>query len=462
MTATGRILIVDDEKVVRDSLAGWLREDGHVCETASSGELAIQAIRHAAFDLCVVDLKMPRGIDGLETMRKIQEIRPDCSVVIITAYATVGTAVDAMKHGAEDYLVKPFEPRDLSAIAERVVALRRVRRPEKGGSASVEVSRFHGMVTRNPAMLTVFDMIRNIADLRSTVLIEGESGTGKELVARAIHENGRRREGPYIQLSCAALPETLLESELFGYERGAFTGAVSRKRGKFEVAGGGTLLLDEIGDVGPKVQTDLLRVLQERRIVRLGGSEEIAVDVRFVAATNRPLRAAVQEGRFREDLFYRLNVIHVEIPPLRKRLEDLDLLVFDLLQQASKEVGRTVKEVAPAAIERLSTYAWPGNVRELENAVERALVGCRGDRLEPGDFDFLFRTGAELLSWLAPSHLSLKEVEARVVESVLRSSGWNVSEAAATLGIDRSTLYDKMRRHGIERPDEGGEQETSR
>jgi DNA-binding NtrC family response regulator len=318
------------------------------------------------------------------------------------------------------------------------------------------------MVTRNPAMLTVFDMIRNIADLRSTVLIEGESGTGKELVARAIHENGRRREGPYIQLSCAALPETLLESELFGYERGAFTGAVSRKRGKFEVAGGGTLLLDEIGDVGPKVQTDLLRVLQERRIVRLGGSEEIAVDVRFVAATNRPLRAAVQEGRFREDLFYRLNVIHVEIPPLRKRLEDLDLLVFDLLQQASKEVGRTVKEVAPAAIERLSTYAWPGNVRELENAVERALVGCRGDRLEPGDFDFLFRTGAELLSWLAPSHLSLKEVEARVVESVLRSSGWNVSEAAATLGIDRSTLYDKMRRHGIERPDEGGEQETSR
>jgi DNA-binding NtrC family response regulator len=460
MTASGRVLIVDDEKVVRDSLAGWLREDGHVCETAPSGEQAVEAVKRTEFDLCVVDLKMPRGIDGIETLRRIRDIRPGCAVVIVTAYATVGTAVDAMKQGAEDYLVKPFEPQELSAIAERILAVRRARRPEGGGGASGEAEHFHGMVSRNPAMRQVFDLIRNVADLRSTVLIEGESGTGKELVARAIHEAGRRRTGPYIQLSCAALPETLLESELFGYERGAFTGAVARKRGTFELASGGTLLLDEIGDVGPKVQTDLLRVLQERRIVRLGGSEEIAVDVRFVAATNRTLQAAVREGRFREDLFYRLNVIHMAVPPLRERLDDLDLLVADLLERASGEAGRTVKGASSASIARLATHAWPGNVRELENAVERALVGCRGDVLEAEDFDFLFRAGAGGASWVAPSHLSLKEVEAQVLESVLRRSAWNITEAAAILGIDRSTLYDKIRRHGLERPEGGNDRET--
>ena len=459
MTATGRVLIVDDEKVVRDSLAGWLREDGHACETEPSGELAVEAVRRAPFDLCVVDLKMPRGIDGIETLRRIKEIRPDCAVVIVTAYATVGSAVEAMKQGAEDYLVKPFEPQDLSIIVERVVALRRPPQPARGRRVTDEVARFHGMVSRNPAMRAVFELVRNVADLRSTVLIEGESGTGKELVARAIHEGGRRRKAPYIQLSCAALPETLLESELFGYERGAFTGAVARKRGTFEMANGGTLLLDEIGDVGPKVQTDLLRVLQERRIVRLGGSEEIAVDVRFVAATNRPLKAAVRAGRFREDLFYRLNVIHLDMPPLRERLEDLDLLVHDLLERAAKDAGRTLKGVTPGALERLATHTWPGNVRELENAVERALVGCQGDRIEASDFDFVFRPEPGDSAFVAPSNLSLREVEAQVLESVLRRSAWNITEAAAILGIDRSTLYDKIRRHGIARPSDGSDRE---
>ncbi len=456
MSASGRVLVVDDEKVVRDSLAGWLREDGHACRTAASGEDALEAARSEDYDVCVVDLKMPRGLDGIETMRRMKEAHPGMAVVIITAYATVDTAVEAMKGGAEDYLVKPFAPEDVSAIVERVVTLRRVSaRAEPGGAPGAEV-RFCGMVSRNPQMHRLFEMAREVADLRSTVLIEGESGTGKELVARAIHESGHRRDGPYVQLSCAALPETLLESELFGYERGAFTGAVGRRPGKFELASGGTLLLDEIPDVGPKVQSDLLRVLQERRLFRLGGTEEIAVDVRFIAATNRPLHEAVQSGRFREDLFFRLNVIHLEVPPLRRRLEDVEPLARDFIATTCHESGRSQPELTRAALERLCGHSWPGNVRELENAIERALVTCRGPRLDAPDFYFLGRSTSPDRGFVAPSHLSLKEVELEVVRAVLRRTSGNISEAASILGIDRSTLYEKMRRYGIERTGDDG------
>ncbi len=455
MKYTGRILIVDDERVVRDSLAAWLREDGHDCTTVGSGEEAVDRFVATDFDLCIVDLKMPRGIDGIETMLRIRRLRPDASVVIITAYATVDTAVSAMKQGAEDYIVKPFNPEDISAVAERIVTLRRLRARRSDGRQAGEVQRFFGMSSRNPRMLEVFDLVREVANLRSTVLIEAESGTGKEMIARAIHMAGRRKDGPYLQISCAALPDTLLESELFGYEKGAFTGATGRRPGKFELASGGTLLLDEIGDVGPKVQSDLLRVLQERRLFRLGGIEEVSIDVRFVAATNRPLAMAVREGRFREDLFYRLNVIRIVIPPLRDRLDDLELLIGDLLARLSQDTGRQVEGITDEAVERLRTHTWPGNVRELENALERALVSCRTDRIEARDFDFLWAPGGGGDgAWIAPNHLSLKEVESEVIRSVLRRTRGNVSEAASVLGIDRSTLYEKMRRYEIEKPDE--------
>jgi DNA-binding NtrC family response regulator len=451
MREAGRLLIVDDERVVRDSLSGWLREDGHDCRTASSGEDALELVGAEPFDLCVVDLKMPRGMDGLETMHRLRALRPDTDVVIITAYATVDTAVQAMKDGAADYLVKPFEPEELSAVVERILTLRRMRHREPATVESGQVVHFHGMVSRNSRMHEIFHLVREVADLRSTVLVEGESGTGKELVARAIHREGRRKSGPYLQLSCASLPETLLESELFGYEKGAFTGAFGRRAGKFELASGGTLLLDEISDIGPRVQADLLRVLQERRIFRLGGTEDVSVDVRFVAATNRPLLAAVQEGRFREDLFYRLNVIRVCIPPLRDRMDDLDLLVRDLVVHLASDGERPVPEIAPGVVERLAAHTWPGNVRELENAVERAMVSCKSNRLEARDFDFMSEPGLGEAAWIAPSHLSLREVESEVIRSVLRRTAGNVSEAATILGIDRSTLYDKMKRYNIDR-----------
>jgi DNA-binding NtrC family response regulator len=444
-----RVLVVDDEQIVRESLQAWLSRDGYHVETASDGQSAIARLGGAApWSVLLVDLKMPRGPDGLAVLEEAKKREPGAAVVVMTAYATVDTAVTAMKLGAYDYIAKPFEPEELSLLLDRIVdeqalrhenaLLRRVVRKEY---------RFRDLESRSPAMQAVFELARTAARSYSTILVLGESGTGKELLARAVHAESPRARGPFVAVSCAALPETLLESELFGYEKGAFTGAVSRRRGKFEAAHGGTLFLDEIGDVSAKLQMDLLRVLEERRFTRVGGTEPIEVDVRIVAATHRDLEQLVAAGQFRQDLFYRLNVIPVKLPPLRERREDLPLLVESLLEQLGTELGRAVDGVSAEAMEMLLAHDWPGNVRELRNVLERGVVVTRGRILQESDLALPPREsppagpGGELPC--------LEEVERRHVARVLDHTRGNVSHAARILGIDRSTLYAKMRRFGL-------------
>jgi transcriptional regulator with PAS, ATPase and Fis domain len=303
-------------------------------------------------------------------------------------------------------------------------------------------------------MNEIFQLIRDIAGLRSTVLIQGESGTGKELIARAIHNSGDRAKRPFICVSCAALAETLLESELFGYEKGAFTGAVTRKKGKFELADGGTIFLDEIGDISPKLQMDLLRVLQERRFYRVGGSEELQVDVRIIAATNADLRQNVQQGTFRDDLYYRLNVINILIPPLRERREDIPLLVRHFIERLTHELQKEITDISEGALKILLNNDWPGNVRELENAVERAIVTSKSKLLTEDDFAFMRHLPDNSTNWTVPVNMSLQDIEKNVISATLKSAHGNIKETAAILGIDRSTLYEKIKKYGIERPDD--------
>ncbi len=449
MSDSWRILVVDDERAMRESLAAWLREDGYAVETAADGPSAVEKARESDFAICFVDLRMPGGMDGLDVLREIKRVRPEAAVIIVTAYAAVDTAVQAMKEGAQDYVVKPFNVEEVSVLTRRIIQMRELQRENRLLRRRLaDRYVFADMVSKSPKMQTIFDMIRKVADLRSTVLILGESGTGKELVAGAVHDLSPRREKPFVQVACAALAETLLESELFGHEKGAFTGAHIRKIGKFEQADGGTIFLDEIGDISPKLQLDLLRVLQERSFFRVGGADEIRVDVRIIAATNRDLEQAVRDGAFREDLFYRLNVVSLRIPPLRERKEDIPLLVRHFVARIAAELGVPAKEVSDDALRLLLEWDWPGNVRELENAVERAIVTCRAERLEERCFDFLPPRGTRK-EWDAPTNLTLEELEKRVIPAVLERTEGNVKRAAEILGIDRSTLYDKMRKYGI-------------
>jgi DNA-binding NtrC family response regulator len=443
---------VDDEQVARESLGAWLREDGYTVDLAASGADAIALAREREYALSLIDLRMPPGPDGIETMRALKALRPEVPVVIVTAFASVDTAIDAMKEGAEDYLVKPVNPREISLLVERLLSLTRLRRENRYLRRRLTRQRtFHELIGRSAEMQAVFGLIRDVASLRSTVLVLGESGSGKELVARAIHAEGERRNRRFVAVSCAALPETLLESELFGHERGAFTGAGSRKLGKVELAAGGTLFLDEIGDIPPRVQQGLLRVLQERAFFRVGGTEEISVDVRFIAATNRDLEEAVRAGDFREDLFYRLNVITIRVPPLRQRREDIPLLAVDIVARLAEEMKKPVERLADGALQVLLGYDWPGNVRELENTLERAMVGCRGDILTEEDVAFVRGLARRDREWEPPAEASLAEIERKAVEAALRRTSGNVRQASRQLGIDRSTLYDKMKRLGLSR-----------
>ncbi len=446
-----RILVVDDEEVARESLAVWLKEDGYPVETAVSGQDAVaKALRHE-FAICFVDLKMPGGMDGLETMRELRRLHPDAAIIIITAYATVETAIRAMKEGAQEYIVKPCNLEEISLLVERTLRVRALQRENAILRKKLRRQyRLHDIVSKNPKMHEIFRLIEQVAGLRSTVLIQGESGTGKELVARAIHFSGDRSAKPFITVSCGALTETLLESELFGHEKGSFTGATARRKGKFELAEGGTLFLDEIGDIPPKLQVDLLRVLQERSFYRVGGTEEVRVDVRIIAATNRDLRAAVEQGAFREDLYYRLNVINISIPPLRQRREDIPLLADFLLDRLAHELGREIDGLTEGALRLLMNYDWPGNVRELENALERALVTCQQRTLDQQDFAFLLRDERRI-GWSIPPNMSLQELERLAIASALERTRGNIKASAQLLGIDRSTLYEKIRRYGLTR-----------
>ncbi len=452
MNTPWELLVVDDEEITRESMAAWLREDGYRVDTAASGREALELTATHEYALYFVDLKMPKGLDGIETMMEIKKVHPDASIVIITAYATVDTAITAMKEGALEYIVKPCNPQEISLLVGRIIKLKNLERENALlRQKLLGQYRFQDIISKNARMQDIFQLIREVASLRSTVLVQGESGTGKELIARAIHYAGDRADKPFIAVSCAALAETLLESELFGHERGAFTGAVSEKPGKFELADGGTIFLDEIGDISPKLQMDLLRVIQERTFYRVGGSEEKRVDVRVIAATHVDLLEAVREGKFREDLYYRLNVINIRIPPLRERLEDVPLLARGFIERLSHELGKNVTDLTEGALKALIEHQWPGNVRELENAVERAMVTCKERVLSESDFAFLSAAARPSEQWSVPAGMTLDEIERQAIVATLDRTQGNIKEAAAQLGIDRSTLYDRIKRYNIPR-----------
>jgi DNA-binding NtrC family response regulator len=443
-----KILIVDDEEVMRESLAAWLSRDGYIVDTACSGEEGIRKSSERDYAIHFIDIKLT-GIDGIQTMLEIKKNRPESSIIVVTGFPTITSAINAIKLGAQEYLVKPFNPQDISLVVDRILRMKNLERENRALRKKLHRQyRFQDIVSKNARMREIFDLIREVSRIRSTVLIEGESGTGKELIARAIHFSGDRAAKPFVGVPCSALTETLLESELFGHEKGAFTGAVTQRKGKFEIADGGTLFLDEIGDIHPKLQMDLLRVLQQRRFYRVGGSTEISVDVRVIAATNLDLEEAVRQEKFRDDLYYRLNVINIRIPPLRDRREDIPLLARHFVEKVAQELGRDPVPVGHDAMKALLDWHWPGNVRELENAVERAYIGCHGETLAEKDFAFLRQLRPEL----PDQDLNLREMEKRAIETAIRRTDGNIKRAAEILGIDRSSLYDRIKRHNIQPP----------
>jgi len=440
------ILVVDDEAAMRESLKDWLMEDGYEVDLASSGKDAITKAGEKNFDVILLDLKMP-GMDGLETMRGLKKVNPQAEILMMTAYAAVDTAVQAMKEGAFDYLVKPFDPEEIEIQIKKIVTHKELVLENILLRKKLEEKyQFDEIIGRSDPMQKLFDLIGRVAPTDSTVLITGESGTGKELVAQAIHGNSGRCFMPFIAVSCGALPDSLLESELFGYEKGAFTGAEYTKRGRFEMAHEGTLFLDEIGDISLKTQVDLLRVLQEKEFLRLGSEETIKVDVRVIAATNRDLLQAIRENRFREDLYYRLNVISIHMPPLRERKEDIPLLAEAFIRKYCLEMNREEPKIAPSAMKLLMEYDWPGNVRELENIIERALVIGRENEIMTGDLPFSSgKSGPESFP------ASLKMMEKLHIQRILAACEWNISRAARELDIDRQTLYNKIEKYEIKK-----------
>ena len=439
----GKILIVDDETVVRDSLGKWFSSEGYQARPVASAREALESITNMEYDVALLDIKMP-GMDGMELQSRLKEADPELTVIIMTGYASVETAVQALKQGAYDYITKPIDPDELSHLVSNALEHRRARREVvRLRENLLEVSPSTELIGKAPGMKKVCELIEMVAPTEATVLITGESGTGKELVARAIHAAGPRRYMPMVTIHCGALTETLLESELFGHEKGAFTGAQYRKKGKFEVADGGTVFLDEISDISLKTQTDLLRVLQEKEIVRVGSNQPIKVDFRCVAATNKNLEALVKAGTFRPDLYYRLHIFCIDLPPLRDRREDIPLLVAHFLNKFCMLTSRPVPQISAEALQVLMNHEWPGNVRELENAVERALVVCRGPEIKPADFSFQFQSGG------VPTGRTLDDVERVHIERVLRETDHNLSRAARILDIDRTTLYNKLKRYGL-------------
>jgi two-component system response regulator HydG len=439
----GSILIVDDEQVVRESLEQWFQDEGYFVMAAGSGREGLEMLAGRRFDVALIDIKMP-GMDGMELQGRLHEADPDLLVVIMTGYASVETAVQALKSGAYDYVTKPVDPDELSHLIGKAIEHQRSRREVARLKENLEAAQpTTELIGKSPVMRRVNEFVQMVAATDSTVLITGESGTGKEVVARAIHQASPRRNMPMVVIHCGALTETLLESELFGHERGAFTGAQYRKKGKFEAADGGTVFLDEIADISLRTQTDLLRVLQEKEVVRVGGTQALKIDFRCIAATNKRLEDLVKAGTFRPDLYYRLHVLCVELPPLRDRREDIPLLVDFFLHRLCANTNRAmVPQVTPQAMELLTAYDWPGNVRELENAVERGLVVTREPRLDVPSFSFLERADGA-------GGLTLEEMERAHIERVWRLCAGNHSKAARVLDIDRTTLYNKLRKYGL-------------
>jgi len=446
VSAQAKLLIVDDELSVRDSLAKWFHEEGYEVGTAESASEALTKLAESHWDAALLDIKM-HGTDGIELQKRIHELQPEVIVIMMTGYASVETAVTALKNGAYDYVTKPLDPDEIAHLVKKALAHKRTEEENVRLRETVaEVARPEDIVGQSAIMQRVFDAIETVGPTDATVLITGESGTGKELVARAIHHASPRKFHPLVVIHCGALTETLLESELFGHEKGAFTGAQYRKKGKFEIAEGGTVFLDEIGDISLKTQTDLLRVLQEHEIVRVGGTQSIKVDFRCVAATNKDLEKAIEEGKFRPDLYYRLNVFRIELPPLRDRREDVPMLVKHFVEKFSLQMNKKITRVSPAAMNLLQQQPWSGNVRELENAVERAMVVAQEPEIRESDFVF---KAASMPNGLPRS---LDEIERAHILRTLESVNWNQTRAAEILNIDRVTLHHKLKRYGWSRP----------
>jgi len=444
----GRLLIVDDELSVRDSLAKWFSEEGYYVAAAESASEALTRIAEQTFDVALVDIKM-RGTDGIELQRRLHEIYPDMLVIIMTGYASVETAIAALKNGAYDYVNKPLDPDEIAHLVAKAMSHRQTQQENVRLKENIaDLTPPTDIVGQGAAMKHIFEAIETVAPTDATVLITGESGTGKELVARAIHAASNRRDHPMVVTHCGALTETLLESELFGHEKGAFTGAQYRKKGKFEIAEGGTVFLDEIGDISLKTQTDLLRVLQEREIVRVGGNLTIKVDFRIVAATNKDLEKLIEEGKFRPDLYYRLNVFHIELPPLREHREDIAPLVDHFVRKFNREMNKKITRITTGAMNMLQQYPWPGNVRELENALERAMVVAQEPDIREQDFTLKSRDGVSV-----NGQRSLDDVEKDHILRVLEDCGGNQTRAAEVLGIDRVTLHHKLKKYGWSRKD---------
>jgi DNA-binding NtrC family response regulator len=440
------ILVVDDEFSVRDSLYNWFKTEGYRADTAENGMEALKKLQESVWDIVLVDIKMP-GMDGMELQRHIKKIDNTIIVIIITAYATVDTAVEAMKEGAYDYLSKPVDPDKLSILIRNAVNQRRLMAENIQLRQKVEeLSLQDEIVGGSPQIKKILEMIDTVAKTDATVMIRGESGTGKELVAQAIHGKSNRRYFPIISINCGAFPEGLLESELFGHEKGAFTGAQYKRKGKLEMANGGTIFFDEIGNITEKMQMDLLRVIETKQFTPLGSNKVVNVDFRIIAATNSDLEKKVAEKDFREDLYYRLNVFSIQIPPLRERTADIALIARYFLEKYARSMNKDVTDISPEAMKILTQYNWPGNIRELRNTIERSLVVVgKKNRIEPDDLNLLF------LSKANPPGDSLEEIEKAHIQRILEQSDWNISRSAETLKIDRVTLYNKIKKYGLQR-----------
>ena len=437
-----QLLVVDDDPVTVDLLKEVLSKEGYQVKTALSGEEAARLATEDVYDLVVTDVRMG-DMDGMEVLRAFKKISPETTVIMITAFGSIETAIEAIREGAFDYISKPFKLEEMTLTIRRALEQRKLLQENRFYRQELLTTyQFKNVIGRTPQMFQVYKTIAKVADTRSTILLYGERGTGKELIARSIHYNSRRNDRPFIPVDCASLVENLIESELFGHVRGAFTGAQSAKRGLFEEADGGTIFLDEISNLSPAVQTKLLRFLQEHEVKRVGGTENIKVDVRIVAATNHPLEPLVKEGRFREDLFDRLNVVTLTLPPLRERKEDIALLANHFLQRFNEENRKTISHIAPEALELLLGYSWPGNVRELEHAIERAVVFSTSPIIASEDLPKKVLEEVKGIEMPPPEKsMTLKELEKKYVLKVLQETGGNKKKASEILGIDRTTLY---------------------
>jgi DNA-binding NtrC family response regulator len=436
------ILIVDDEESVRDSLYNWFIEDGYHVECAENANKALSMLENDGFDIILADIKMP-GMDGLEMLRRIKLLKSESIVIVMTAFATVDTAVQALKDGAFDYVTKPFDPDDLSHLIRN--ASKQIVLSEENENLKLKVislENVEDLIGRSEAIKRVLKDIESVAQSNSSVVITGESGTGKELVARAIHSNSSRRYFPLVSVHCGALTESLLESELFGHEKGAFTGAMYNRKGRFEMADNGTIFLDEIATISNKMQIDLLRVLESKKFVRVGGNKEISSDFRVICATNKDLKSMVENGTFREDLYYRLNVVNINVPPLKERIEDIPLLVEYFIRKYCISMNRQPVTIDSAALKRMEEFPFPGNVRELENMIERAIVIGNGRKITIKDLPIE-------KSIMSNSVESLDELEKLHILQILNKYSWNISRSAKALKVDRVTLYNKISKYGL-------------